>query len=400
MKKPPSPKSSKKNGTGAHPLPPNLSREVAQAVLEDAVMEAAADIAALSVTLDAATAPPLVATITPETPEEREILELISVPFLGPTRARALADAGIKTLDDLHAATPAQIGSVKGVGLRNAERIKEWLGTRIAAVSPGLPPAPPSLPSASPLSGSPDPALATANQTIFDELGEIDQAIARLRVVMGAKKGAKKLGSQFDKLSTVASELAEGPDTLTAKQLKQALKLLDDIVCILRKASEKKTLSQKKQGALCEALASSAAKPCSACSGIDARCSTASSATSTAISRRCKPSGRRSTALGLTDGRPVLNAGDNVGYGDSPEACVLFLAGAPGDFDGAGQLRQERGLLPRTGGRVSPQVGPRPARQVRSPAPRQRRHFPRHARLAARPAPRAGVHSGRLCAFS
>ena len=27
---------------------------------------------------------------------------------------------------------------------------------------------------------------------------------------------------------------------------------------------------------------------------------------------------------GLTDG-PVLNAGDNVGYGDAPEACVTFL---------------------------------------------------------------------------
>lgn len=33
---------------------------------------------------------------------------------------------------------------------------------------------------------------------------------------------------------------------------------------------------------------------------------------------------RALTEAGLTD-RPVLNAGDNVGYGDSPEACVHFL---------------------------------------------------------------------------
>lgn len=34
------------------------------------------------------------------------------------------------------------------------------------------------------------------------------------------------------------------------------------------------------------------------------------------------------TASGLADG-PVLNAGDNVGYGDAPEACALFLRAHP-----------------------------------------------------------------------
>jgi putative phosphoesterase len=29
------------------------------------------------------------------------------------------------------------------------------------------------------------------------------------------------------------------------------------------------------------------------------------------------------------DGGPILNAGDNVGYGDSPEACVRFLQSRP-----------------------------------------------------------------------
>ena len=34
-------------------------------------------------------------------------------------------------------------------------------------------------------------------------------------------------------------------------------------------------------------------------------------------------------ATGLTD-RPVFNAGDAVGYGDAPEACVRFLRARPG----------------------------------------------------------------------
>jgi putative phosphoesterase len=35
------------------------------------------------------------------------------------------------------------------------------------------------------------------------------------------------------------------------------------------------------------------------------------------------------TSQGLTGG-PVLNAGDNVGYGDDPEACAAFLRATPG----------------------------------------------------------------------
>jgi putative phosphoesterase len=34
------------------------------------------------------------------------------------------------------------------------------------------------------------------------------------------------------------------------------------------------------------------------------------------------------SALNLTTG-PILNAGDNVGYGDAPEACLQFLRGHP-----------------------------------------------------------------------
>lgn len=35
-------------------------------------------------------------------------------------------------------------------------------------------------------------------------------------------------------------------------------------------------------------------------------------------------------ADGLAEDRPVLNAGDNVGYGDRPQDCVDFLQGRPG----------------------------------------------------------------------
>jgi len=52
-------------------------------------------------------------------------------------------------------------------------------------------------------------------------------------------------------------------------------------------------------------------------------------------------------AAGLTE-RPVLNAGDNVGYGPDPEACVRFLQGRPvcvsvkGNYDKNVALYPER----------------------------------------------------------
>ncbi len=253
MKK--TPKSHKRNGHGPPALPADLSPAVIQAVFEDAVMEAAADIAALSATLEAAALPEpgaVIATIIPETPEEREMLDILSVPYLGPARVRALADAGILTVDDLRAATADRIGGVKGVGLRNAARIKEWLASRPAAPEPGLPPAPP--PIFETESVSYDPALAGINQTISDELSEVDQAVTRLRERLGAKGQSKKLARQFDKIETVLSELAEGPDTLPARQLDEAVTLLHKIADLLCCAAEEKRLSPKKLDDLSDAL--------------------------------------------------------------------------------------------------------------------------------------------------
>jgi hypothetical protein len=236
MKKTTPIKNSKKNGKGHAPLPDVLTPAVALAVLEDAVMEAAADNAAMS-------APEMIV------PDQEQ--GLVGVPLLGATRIQALADVGIQTLADLHAATVEQIGSAKGVGNGNAERIKAWLAAQ-PVPAPGMPPPPPEIDTLP--FDSPDPVLALDNQTIFDALGEIDPLIARLRSRAGEKGLPKALERQCDKVSAVAAELAEGPDTLTAKQLQQALKFLKRIVVALECTAGAKKLSEKKLGALSDEL--------------------------------------------------------------------------------------------------------------------------------------------------
>lgn len=261
MKKTTSPKvikNSSKNGSGQRSLPATLSPAAAQAVLEDAVMEAAADIAAMSATLEERAGPLLtepelvVVAIVPETPEEQALLELISVPLLGPARVRALADMGILTLDDLNAAPPEQIAGIKGVGASNAKRIKEWVAQQPRAETP--PPSMP-VPTVTPSSG-PDPSLGDTNQAIFDALGDLDGATARLIERLGPPGQAKRLRRQLDKIGTVASELAEGPDVLTTDGVLQAIGLLDRVVDLLETAVAEKKLSEKRQDALCDALRS------------------------------------------------------------------------------------------------------------------------------------------------
>lgn len=51
------------------------------------------------------------------------------------------------------------------------------------------------------------------------------------------------------------------------------------------------------------------------------------------------------SAAGLTD-RPVLNAGDTVGYGPDPEACVDFLRGHPGCVSVKGNYDKNVALFP------------------------------------------------------
>ena len=146
--------------------------------------------------------------------------ELPDIPYLGATRRVALAAAGLRTLDDLRAATVEQIGGVKGVGLVNAGRVKEWLAVQAAmpAVATAAP-IPPTDTSAS--------ALASANQDVQDVFQKLGSASELLRKTVSAKARDKALDRQLDKLDTVASELAEGPDTLSMKQVQEAVKTLD-----------------------------------------------------------------------------------------------------------------------------------------------------------------------------
>ena len=144
--------------------------------------------------------------------------------------------------DDLRRATAEQIGGVKGVGMGNAVKIKAWLG------SPSAP-----LPSAAP--ADIDRALASANQDVQDVFQKLGDAAARLKDQIPAKSRDKALDRQLDKIDSVASELAEGPDTLSAQQVQDAVKTLDKIAALLEDAAEdKQKLSPKKQVALIEEL--------------------------------------------------------------------------------------------------------------------------------------------------
>ena len=168
--------------------------------------------------------------------------ELEGVPYLGETRRQALALAGLVTQDDLRRATAEQIGGVKGVGIGNAVKIKAWLA------SPSAP-----LPAAAP--ADIDSGLASANQNVQDVFQKLGDAAARFKENIPGKSRDKALDRQLDKLDSVASELAEGPDTLSAKQVEEAVKTLDKIAALLQSAaSDTQKLSPKKQAALIEEL--------------------------------------------------------------------------------------------------------------------------------------------------
>ena len=201
-------------------LPTDLTPAVVHAVLEDAVLTAAAEEAVLETVLLKS--------------------DLEGIPYLGAPRRLALALAGFHTREDLHRASAEQIGVVKGVGMVNATRVKDWLATQI--------PAPPAV------SVSIDPALAASNQEVQDIFQKLGSAAARLKKNLPAKTRDKALDRQLDKLDTVASELVEGPDTLSAKQVQEAVKTLDKIAALLESAASAEKLSPKKQSVLIEEL--------------------------------------------------------------------------------------------------------------------------------------------------
>lgn len=171
-------------------------------------------------------------------PPPHEGLE--GIPYLGPARRTALTEAGLRSLSDLRAATVEQIGDVKGVGRGIAAKVKQWLEATPA-------------PSAA-IADNPDAPLASANQDVQDVFQKIGAASAKLKEHLPNKLREKALDKQLDKLDTVASEMAEGPDTLSAKRVLEAVKTLDKIAALLEAAAAGEKLSPKKQAVLIEEL--------------------------------------------------------------------------------------------------------------------------------------------------
>lgn len=183
---------------------------------------------------------PPVATVQPAPMLPGADDNLENIPYLGETRRAALALVGLRTRADLMQATVAQIGGVKGVGMVNAARVKDYLRVQEASVSD-------------------DPAvigenLAVINQHVQDIFLKLEVAAVRLKEHNPAKSRDKNLDRQLEKLDTVASELAEGPDTLSAAQVEKAVKTLDKIAALLSSAANAEKLSPKKQALLVEEL--------------------------------------------------------------------------------------------------------------------------------------------------
>ena len=92
---------------------------------------------------------------------------------------------------------------------------------------------------------SPDLDLAAANQAVQDEMESVNAAIARIQQALPQGVAHRKFDRQVDKLLSVLSELAEGPDTLRPKQFRRALKMLHLIAALLDKFAGVGTLSEK-----------------------------------------------------------------------------------------------------------------------------------------------------------
>ena len=186
-------------------------------------------------------------TLAPTQADDKAFSELPEIPYLGATRRQALAEAGIRTLDDLRAASMEQIGGVKGVGMVNAGRVKEWLA--VQAEMPAV-----ALATPIPQTDSSASALASANQDVQDVFHKLGSASEKLKKTIPTRTRDKGLDRQLDKLDTVASELAEGPDTLSMKQVQEAVKTLDKIAALLEAAAAAEKLTPKKQAVLIEEL--------------------------------------------------------------------------------------------------------------------------------------------------
>ena len=173
---------------------------------------------------------------------------LEGIPYLGEARRQALAEAGITTRTHLQAATEEELGTIPGISPGIAKRYKEWLAvqTEMPNVSVATP-----LPA---IDDSGASALAAANQDVQDMFQRFSSASQSLQSAIPDKTRDKALDRQLDKIDTVASELAEGPDTLTPAQVADAVTRLNKIAALLEDMAREKAPSAKKQAVLVDEL--------------------------------------------------------------------------------------------------------------------------------------------------
>ena len=204
--------------------------------------------------------------------------ELAQIPRLGPVRRQALAGAGINTLDDLRKLSVEDLAAIKYVGAGNARLIKAWLeahdvilGTAMdsdpaspivvvsvsdtAVIGSDTPPPPPSCLLLEPdgpdgLHHGPElvaPATAIPNQIAYDDLGQIDLAIAQIKRTIPKKSRHPRLTKQLAKVSASIGDVPENLDMLTDSGHADAATVLEDIAKLLDGAVQGGKLTVKKQ---------------------------------------------------------------------------------------------------------------------------------------------------------
>jgi hypothetical protein len=266
--------------------PASLDQEIVKAVVEDAMMGIAADVAAIASADLSGGSELLIA----ETPEEEAIFDIARVPYLGPSRLTALAAAGITTIDELNDAPVETIAAIKGVGLKQAAYIKSWVGeqlksggvqiepngTRITPLSSDdgnasfvveipddMPPPPPVFDDLAPSvsedlhsndSTPLDLETSVANETAQDDMEAIALMIGRLKEGLPKKLREKSLKRQITKIDAVISAVPEERDHLSTYGKKKTARTLDQIVKLLSEATTADLHSKKKQSDLSEEL--------------------------------------------------------------------------------------------------------------------------------------------------
>jgi NAD-dependent DNA ligase len=164
--------------------------------------------------------------------------ELVSVPLLGPTRIKALADAGYRTLTDLSSATEDQLGSVKGIGARNAQKIKAWLVANAGESA---------VASAVPVVADANSQSSPANQRLQAALAELDQAVFQIKALLPGRALDRKLIAQLDKMNAAATDIPES-GVEPADQWEKALRRLKKVTALVLAAAAHNLSDKAKRG--------------------------------------------------------------------------------------------------------------------------------------------------------